>query len=55
MTIIIKNKTSKVEIEKLLSKLNKSKSKKSLRNVYGKFPIEGDALAIQKNMRNEWD
>ncbi len=55
MTIIIKNNTSKLEVEKMLLKLNKSKAKKSLRNVYGKYLIEGDALIIQKKLRNEWD
>lgn len=55
MTIIIKNKTSKIELEKLLLKFAKSKSKKSLRNVFGKNTIKGDVLSIQKKMRNEWD
>jgi hypothetical protein len=55
MTIIIKNKTSKVELQKLLKKISKSNKKKSLRNVFGKFKIEGDALEIQKKLRNEWD
>lgn len=55
MTITIKSKTTKDEIIKLLSKLKKSKLKKSLRNVYGKFRIEGNAVTIQKELRNEWD
>jgi hypothetical protein len=55
MAVIIKKKTTKKEIEILLLKINHSKNKKSLRNVYGVFPIEGDAVEIQKKMRNEWD
>lgn len=55
MTIIIKSKTSKVEVEKILLKFTKSKLKKSLRNVFGKNAIEGDAISIQKKLRNEWD
>ena len=55
MTIVIKSKTSKIEVEKILLKFSKSKSKKSLRNVYGKHFINGDAIAIQKKLRNEWD
>lgn len=55
MTVIIKSKTSKVEVEKILLKFTKSKSKKTLRNVFGKSIIEGDAISIQKKMRNDWD
>jgi hypothetical protein len=55
MTIIIKSKPTKKEVEKILLKFNKPSKMKSLRNVYGKFPIEGDAVAIQKKLRNEWD
>ncbi|WP_165698053.1 hypothetical protein [Flavobacterium nackdongense] len=55
MTIIIKKKASKKEVEKLLLKLETPAKKKSLRNVFGIFPIEGDAVEIQKKMRNEWD
>ena len=47
MTIIIKNKTSKIELEKLLLKFAKSKSKKSLRNVFGKNTIKGDGFAVK--------
>ena len=55
MTIIIKNTTTKNEVEKILLKFNKPSKIKSLRKVYGKFPIEGNAVVIQKKMRNEWD
>ena len=48
MTIIIKKQSTKIEIEKQLLKLEKPLRKKSLRNVYGIFPIEGDAVEIQK-------
>ena len=55
MTVIIKSKTSKVEVERILLKFTKSKSKKTLRNVFGKNIIEGDAIYIKKKMRNDWD
>jgi len=55
MITIIKNKTTKKEVEKLLSKMDSLPKKKSLRKVYGIFPIKGDALEIQKQLRNEWD
>jgi hypothetical protein len=48
MTVIIKKQTTKKEVEILLNKMSNTLKKKSLRNVYGKFPIEGDALEIQK-------
>ena len=55
MTIIIKKRSTKIEIEKQLLKLEKPLIKKSLRNVFGIFPMIGDAVEIQKKMRNEWD
>lgn len=55
MTVIIKNKTTKTEVEKILLKFAKSKSKKTLRNVFGKNTIQGDAISLQKILRNEWD
>ncbi len=55
MTIIIKKKATKKEVEKLLLKIDSLPKKKSLRNVYGVFAIEGDAVEIQKKLRNEWD
>lgn len=55
MTVIIRSKTSKVEVEKILLKFTKSRLKKSLRNVFGKNIIEGDAVSFQKKLRNEWD
>jgi hypothetical protein len=48
MTIVIKKKATKIEVEKLLSKIDSIPKKKSLRNGYGAFPIEGDAVEIQK-------
>ena len=42
-------------VEKLLLKLIKTKKKTGLRKYFGKFPIEGDAVEIQKKLRNEWD
>ena len=56
MTIVIKKGATKEEVEKLLLEVNKNpKKKKSLWNVYGKHTIEGDAVEIQKRLRNEWD
>jgi len=56
MTIVIKKGATKEEVEKLLLDVNKKpKKKKSLWNVYGKHTIEGDAVEIQKKLRNEWD
>lgn len=55
MTIVIKNKTSKAEIKKLLEKVKSAPKTKSLRKVFGKFTIDGDAIEIQKELRNEWD
>jgi len=55
MTIIIKSITPKIEVEKILLKFAKSKSRKTLRNVFGKNLIVGDAVSIQKKLRNEWD
>jgi hypothetical protein len=33
----------------------KTKKKKSLWNVYENHTLEGDAVEIQKKLRNEWD
>ena len=55
MTIVIKKKATKREVEKLLLKIDSLSKKKSLRNVYGIFEIKGDAVEIQKQLRNEWD
>ncbi|HTN19330.1 MAG TPA: hypothetical protein VL125_02600 [Pelobium sp.] len=55
MTIVIKKKTNKEEIATMLQRFKKTSPKKSLRSVYGILPIKGDAVAIQKALRNEWD
>lgn len=57
MTITIKKKTSKIELENLLLQFrNKTNAKKkSLKLVFGIFKFNEDAVAIQKNLRNEWD
>jgi hypothetical protein len=55
MTIVIKKGATKEEVEKLLLKLDKKPKKKGLKQFYGKFAIEGDALEIQKKLRDEWD
>lgn len=57
MIITIKKGATKEEIEKQLAKLKskQEKKKKSLWNVFGQCSIEGDAMEIQKKMRDEWD
>jgi len=55
MTIVIKKKATKREIETILQQFKKKTAKKSLRTVYGIYPIEGDALSIQKALRDEWN
>lgn len=55
MTVIIRKKTTKKEIETLLQQFKKKRSKKSLRSVYGIYKVKGDAVELQKKMRNEWD
>lgn len=58
MTIVIKKKTSKEAIEKILLKVSSLKKEKGLRKFFGK-PIvdmgELDAVTYQKKLRNEWD
>ena len=53
MTTIIKKGFSKEDVEIILDKI-KIKKSKSLKKYFGILPIEGDAVAIQKNLRNEW-
>lgn len=55
MTIVIKKKTTKKEVESLLLKIDSLPKKKQLRNVFGIFPMKGNAVEIQKKIRNEWD
>lgn len=55
MTIVIKKKATKKDIETILRQFKKKATKKSLRAVYGIYPIEGDALIVQKTLRSEWD
>ncbi len=55
MTVVIKKRTTKKEIETLLQRFKKKPVKKSLRSVYGIYKVEEDAVELQKKMRNEWD
>lgn len=55
MTLTIDKKTKKEDLTQLLLKFKKETKKKSLWKVYGKFTFEGDALEIQKKLRNEWN
>ncbi len=57
MTITIKKKTSKKELEMLLLQFKKKadSKKKSLKSVFGIFKFDEDAVMIQKKLRNEWD
>jgi hypothetical protein len=57
MTITIKKKTSKKELENLLFQFKQktASKKKSLLSVFGVFKFDEDAVMIQKKLRNEWD
>lgn len=55
MTIVVKTKTTKKEIATILQQFKKREPEKSMRSVYGILEIKGDAVAIQKALRNEWD
>ena len=54
MIITIKKGATKEEVEKQLAKLKQNQKKVGLREYFGKFPIEGDAVEIQRNLRDEW-
>lgn len=54
MVTIIKKGTSKITILKLLKKMNTGKGLDAFR-FCGIIGIKDDALAIQKQLRNEWD
>jgi hypothetical protein len=55
MTVRIKKGESKKSIENKLRKLSKSKSKGFPARLFtGKIKIEGDAVAIQRKLRDEW-
>lgn len=53
MTIVIKKGSSKKKIEEALRKLKKGKGFPASK-FNGKMKIEGDALEIQKRLRDEW-
>ncbi len=58
MTTLIKKTATKEEIEKILQKVKKTKSKKGLKRFFGLNFIDTgglDAVAFQKKLRNEWD
>jgi len=57
MTITIKKKMTKKELENLLLQFKKktNSNKKSLKSVFGIFKFDEDAVMIQKKLRNEWD
>lgn len=56
MTVVIKKRTTKKEIETLLQRFKKKRiKKKSLRSVFGIYKVEEDAVELQKKLRNEWD
>lgn len=55
MIITIKKGATKEEVEKQLAKLKPKKKKVGLREYFGKFPIEGDAIEIQRKLRDEWN
>lgn len=55
MTIIIEKKSTKAEIKATLEKLKKTKKRKGLRKHFGVSNLNIDALAFQKEIRNEWN
>ena len=57
MTIIINKNTTRQEFVKLLSSLKKSKKTTGidLSKHCGVLKLNKDALAIQKEMRNDWE
>ena len=55
MIITIKKGATKEEVEKQLAKLKKNQKKQGLRKYFGKLPVEGDAVEIQKKLRDEWN
>lgn len=55
MIVVIKERITKKETDALLQSFKKKNIKKSLRSVYGIYKVEGDAVELQKKMRDEWD
>ena len=53
MITIIKKGTSKAEVNMILQNIE-AKPKKTLKKFFGVLSIEGDAIEIQKKLRNEW-
>jgi hypothetical protein len=54
MTVIISSTTTKEELETSLKGLNKTKGK-SLKKHFGLSETKIDAIAFQKQVRNEWN
>jgi hypothetical protein len=56
MTIKIKKGESKKSIDRKLSRLKAAKTKGFPANLFtGKIKFEGDPVAIQRKMRDEWE
>ncbi len=55
MTIIIEKNFTKEEIKATLEKIKKNKKKKGLRKHFGISTSQTDAIAFQKEVRNEWN
>lgn len=55
MIVVIKERITKKETDALLQSFKKKNIKKSLRSVYGIYKVEGDAVELQKKMRDKWD
>ena len=55
MIITIKKGATKEEVDKQLAKLKQNNKTVGLRKYFGKFPIDGDALEIQRKLRDEWN
>lgn len=55
MVTIIKSKTKKEKIEKLLLKAQKKINLLKASKYCGKLKLNGDPISIQKKLRNEWN
>lgn len=54
MVIELKHAMSKEEIEKILSKIDSSSEKKTLRKHFGKLKRGLDGVEYQRKLRDEW-
>ena len=57
MTIVLNKKIEKKEFQKIIESITSSKDSKKVNTMKycGVIKLKKDALAIQKEMRNEWE